>query len=410
MRAAVARPLRYLSVIRRRPPSPSPGCPRRSTVGVALGLCLASVAGPSLGLCVEVSIPTQVAGTGASLSVPVSFASSGEAVSGLQFDLIFSDAALNLSTVTGTAARSSGKTLYFGSHSPHQSRFLITGLNQNPISDGTIVNLFVNVRPGTALGTYYIHFDSALASDPAGNPVAVSTSDGSVTVQAVSGAAVALEGVLSAASLLPGPVAPGEIIAIMGSAIVPPADSGTANVTFDSLPAPLLYTSSGQINAVVPFGIAGRKGATLDIAGSSGSLARLSVPVESASPAIFTLDSSGTGQGAILNQDGTVNSPDNPAQRGSIVVLFATGAGQTDPPGTDGLIPTTVLPHPVLPVSVQIGGKSAEVLYAGAAPGLISGVLQVNCRVSTEIDSGKSVSVLLTVGGVTSPPVTLALR
>ena len=410
MRAVVARPLRYLSVIRRRPPSPSPGCPRRSTVGVALGLCLASVAGPSLGLCVEVSIPTQVAGTGASLSVPISFASSGEAVSGLQFDLIFSDAALNLSTVTGTAARSSGKTLYFGSHSPHQSRFLITGLNQNPISDGTIVNLFVNVRPGTALGTYYIHFDSALASDPAGNPVAVSTSDGSVTVQAVSGAAVALEGVLSAASLLPGPVAPGEIIAIMGSAIVPPADSGATSVTFDGLSAPLLYTSSSQINAVVPFGIAGRKAATLDIAGSSGSLARLSVPVESASPAIFTLDSSGTGQGAILNQDGTVNSPDNPAQRGSIVVLFATGAGQTDPPGTDGLIPTTVLPHPVLPVSVQIGGKSAEVLYAGAAPGLISGVLQVNCRVSTEIDPGKSVSVLLTVGGVTSPPVTLALR
>jgi uncharacterized protein (TIGR03437 family) len=64
---------------------------------------------------------------------------------------------------------------------------------------------------------------------------------------------------------------------------------------------------------------------------------------------------------------------------GSIVVIYATGTGRTNPPGTDRLIPTTVLPKPLLPVAVQVGGAAAQVLCAGGAPGLISGVLQVNC-------------------------------
>jgi uncharacterized protein (TIGR03437 family) len=80
------------------------------------------------------------------------------------------------------------------------------------------------------------------------------------------------------------------------------------------------------------------------------------------------MDGSGVGQGAILDQNSTVNSPSNPAEKGSIVIVFASGAGQTDPGGADGQIAGDTLPTPLLPVSVQIGGLEAKVLYAGAAP------------------------------------------
>jgi len=376
----------------------------------ALPFCLAFLGGTPLAFCSDVSIPASVAGPGASVPVPVSFAGSGSSVSGLQFDLVFDNSVLSLTTVVGLAARSSGKTVYIAPLSSRQTRFLVTELNQNTISDGAIVQLFVNVAPGVAPGVYSIHFQSVLATDPSGHSVPISSSDGTVNVEPISAAPVSPVGVLNGASLLPGPVAPGEIVTIIGSAIAAAAAPQSASVRFDSFSAPLLYQSADQINAVVPFGIAGRASTTLEIANPSGSSTSISVPVADSAPALFTLGASGTGQGAILNQDTTVNSPGNPAQRGTIIVLYATGAGQTNPPGADGLILTTVLPKPLLPVSVQIGEAPADILYAGAAPEMISGVLQVNCRVPLGIDAGNAVPVVLSVGTVASSPVTVALK
>ena len=353
-------------------------------------------------------MPAYVAGPGASVPVAVLFTNDGGPVSGLQFDVSFDDTAFSLSTVIGSAARDSGKSLYVAALAPNRTRFLIWELNQNPIAGGAIVNLFVNVAPGVALGVYRIHFENAVATDADGQGVAVSTSDGTLTLESLYDAPVVPQGVLNGASLLPGPVAPGEIITIMGSAIgSAPAPNG---ITFDGLAAPLIYKSSDQVNAVVPFGIVRRTTTTLDIINTAGMSTRLTLPVASSAPGIFTLSGGGAGRGAILNQDSTVNSPDNPAARGSIIVIYATGAGQTDPPGSDGLIPTVVLPKPLLPVSVQIGGAPAEILYVGAAPDQISGVLQVNCRVPVQIAAGNSVLVLLNVGEATSPPVTVAVK
>src|SRR5205085_2772578 len=130
-----------------------------------------------------------------------------------------------------------------------------------------------------------------------------------------------------------------------------------------------------------------------------------------AAPALFTANSSGTGQGAILNQDGTANGASAPAARGSVVALFATGAGETSPSGVDGAISGDPLPRPTLPVSVKIGGVDAEILYAGAAPGLVAGVLQVNCRIPASVSSGSSVPVVLTAGTASSRiGVTLAVK
>jgi uncharacterized protein (TIGR03437 family) len=92
-------------------------------------------------------------------------------------------------------------------------------------------------------------------------------------------------------------------------------------------------------------------------------------------------------------------------------MFFATGAGQTDPPGADGQIAGDTLPKPLLPVTVQIGGLDAKVLYAGAAPGLVAGVLQVNCIVPSDSPSGYAVPIMLTVGNISSPAgVTLAIK
>ena len=373
-------------------------------------VCFIFLAGTSSCFCADLFIPPQVAGPGASVLIAVSFASHGEYVSGLQFDLTLDSSALSLSTTIGGSARSSGKTLYFGAKSLQQSRFLIAGFSLSPISDGAIANLFIDVSPEVAPGVYSIRFASVVASDPSGHAVDVSASDGSITIQPIHGAAVSLEGVLNGASLLPGPVAPGEIITIMGAAIGPPAAAGTKSITFDGVPAPLLYVGPNQINAVVPFGVDGRSTTALQIASLQGGSTQISVSVAPSAPAVFTIYGGGTGQGAILNQDGTLNSPVNPAQSGSIVSLFATGAGQTAPPGIDGLITAGILFKPLLPISVSIGGASAGILYAGAAPGLISGVLQVNCRVPMTIEPGPSVPLILIVGDSAGPPVTLAVK
>jgi uncharacterized protein (TIGR03437 family) len=136
----------------------------------------------------------------------------------------------------------------------------------------------------------------------------------------------------------------------------------------------------------------------------------VTLDVTNAAPALFTQDSSGQGSGAILNQDFSLNDGTRPAAPGSVVLLYATGAGQTTPAGTDGLIASEVLPRPVLNVKVELmvfsGGFLStwplKALYAGAAPGLVAGVLQVNAALPANLPAGRH-EVILTVGGKMSP-------
>ena len=229
-------------------------------------------------------------------------------------------------------------------------------------------------------------------------------------------------GVLNGASFLSGPVAPGEIVTLIGAGIGPaspqrPTGSATSavlagtSVLFDGTPSPILYAAPNQINLIIPYEVYGKPLTQLQVTHRDGIIAALFVSVSDTAPAVFTLDASGVGPGAILNQDGTINTPANPAEKGSAVVLFATGAGQTDPPGTDGQIAGDALPKPLLPVSVRIDNLDAQVFYEGAAPTLVAGVLQVNCIVPANVRSGYAVPVVLTVGNVSSPSgVTLAIK
>jgi uncharacterized protein (TIGR03437 family) len=233
------------------------------------------------------------------------------------------------------------------------------------------------------------------------------------------------QGVVNAASYQGGGVAPGEVLAIFGQRAGPASlvaaaldETGSlstmvqgAQLFFDGAPAPLVYASSGQLGAVVPYSVAGN--ATTSVQASYlGVLSPPAIlPVVPSTPGIFTQSAQGWGAGAILNQDLSVNSSSNPAARGDYIAIYATGEGETTPSGVDGVITGSTPPLPILPVSVQIDGLDAVVEYAGAAPGIVAGVLQVNARIPDGAHPGHSVPVLVKIGGKTSPPgVTVAVK
>ncbi len=214
-------------------------------------------------------------------------------------------------------------------------------------------------------------------------------------------AAPVLSSVVNGGSHAGGAVAPGEIVTLMGQHFG--TNAAATKVWFDQYSAPLLFVQDDQIGAVVPYEIA-KQTITKVHVDSGGVVSKtLSLTVKPAAPGIYT----------VLNQDFTVNSTANPAVRGGAVVLYATGEGQTVPPGQDGKIAGPnkgdVWPKPVLRVSARIGGWLAQVLYAGAAPGFIAGALQVNVLVPAGVPKNSVVQLVLTVGGYSSKPVNVAV-
>jgi uncharacterized protein (TIGR03437 family) len=218
-----------------------------------------------------------------------------------------------------------------------------------------------------------------------------------------------LESIVNAASLAPGAVSPGEIVTIFGSGLGPalgtsisltaqgtvPTTLAGVGVTFDGFAAPLIYVGAQQINAIVPYEIAGRVGTQLIISRNGVDSLPLLLQVVDTAPAIFSATQNGNGQGAILNADNSYNGPDNPAVNGSVIQIFATGEGLYFGATTGSVTPARPpFPAPIAAVTVTIGGQPAQVQYAGEAPGLISGVLQVNAVVPLGAGSGPQKVVL----------------
>jgi uncharacterized protein (TIGR03437 family) len=206
-------------------------------------------------------------------------------------------------------------------------------------------------------------------------------------------------------------VAPGEIVSIIGQTVGPapltagtfPSTGtlgttlGTTSVTFNNLPAPIFYASGLITSVIVPYGVTGTSASVVLKTGGQ-TTAAFTIPVAPSMPGLFTSNGGGTGQAVALNQDATVNTATNAAAKGSVVVLFATGEGQTNPGGTDGLISSTdVFRVPALPVTLTIGGSAAQVLYAGSIPGSVSGLMEVEAIVPAGAATGAD-AVVLTVG------------
>jgi uncharacterized protein (TIGR03437 family) len=226
----------------------------------------------------------------------------------------------------------------------------------------------------------------------------------------------AVQSVVSTASYQPN-ISPGEIVSIFGTHLGQPATSASYNefglyptalagttVTFNGIAAPMLYMSANQINALVPYELAGQKTAGVIVKRVSGQYTQTStastVSLMDTSPGIFTVQN-GTGQGAILNYpDSSYNSAENPAPSGSAITLFATGSGlwnQAVESGSIFLGPIYPLVTPKAPVSLTIGGQPATILYAGPSPYQLWELLQINAVVPLGTGSGQR-PVVLTIG------------
>ncbi|MGB6942298.1 MAG: IPT/TIG domain-containing protein [Bryobacteraceae bacterium] len=193
--------------------------------------------------------------------------------------------------------------------------------------------------------------------------------------------------VVNAASLATGAIAPGEIITVFGTGF----DKTNTQLLFDGQPATLFFTSATQINALAPASLTANSTTAMSVVVDGAVIAGSSVPVVASAPGIFTV-SGGVGQAAANNQDGSLNSAANPAARGSVVSLYATGQG----PSTSN-------------VTLSIAGYNAPILYAGSAPGF-PGLMQINAQIPSGFLPPGVQPVLLTVNGVASQSgVTIAI-
>jgi uncharacterized protein (TIGR03437 family) len=213
-------------------------------------------------------------------------------------------------------------------------------------------------------------------------------------------------------------VSPGENIVIFGTGLGPTQlapgtvtngvwdkTAGGVQVTFDGVPAPVIYARTDATSVMVPYGVAGRQSTTIIVSYQGAQSAPLVYNVVQAAPGIYSQNVSGSGPGAILNQDNSVNGPTNPAAKGSAVAVYMTGEGVTTPASIDGalaLINGTTLNKPQLTVSATVAGQPANVEYAGSAPDIIYGIMQVNVRIPANTPTGAQ-PIVITLGTSTTP-------
>jgi uncharacterized protein (TIGR03437 family) len=208
-----------------------------------------------------------------------------------------------------------------------------------------------------------------------------------------------------------GGIAPGEMVTLTGFGIGPdigvayqpdaqgnvPTQLAGVQVLFDGVPAPVLYAQSRQVNAIAPAELNGTVHVTVTY--NNQPFGPAVAKATSVIPGIFRLQIGQSAQAAAINQDGTLNGPTNPAARGSVVTVWGTGYGETNPPcspgglnipraeplspGLSALI-TVGLPDPLSP----FGPQTVPAQYAGSAPTLLCGVVQINFQVPVNIAPG----------------------
>jgi astacin len=239
--------------------------------------------------------------------------------------------------------------------------------------------------------------------------------------------------VLNAGSFLGNPqfdntgfvVTAGEIVTIFGTNLGPTslttaqldANGNIATtlagtrVLFDNVPSPMIYTSANQVSAVVPFAVTGKTSTVVRTEYNGVQSGGLSIGAADSAPALFTANASGTGQIAALNQDYSINSPSRPAEPNTVIQLYATGGGPWTESIPDGQIVGSHLVAPRAPVFARVGKLPAQILYAGTAPSLVNGALQINILLPKELIGGPAVPIQISVGNYTSPPgTTLAVK
>jgi uncharacterized protein (TIGR03437 family) len=240
-------------------------------------------------------------------------------------------------------------------------------------------------------------------------------------------------GFANSASYVNNVVAPGEPFVLFGgdafgpATLAPPALGpdgravsmlGNTQVLFDGTPAPLYYSVDangiGQVAGFAPFSLATKTSTNVQVVYNGVTSPPVQLFVLDAVPGLYTANSSGGGQGSILNQDLSINGAANPESPGNVIVLYGGGAGQTTPGGRDGALSGIggPLAKLTLPVKVFIDGIAAtDIPYAGPAPGLVEGVFQINVRIPPGVRHNANVLVVVQVEDKqTQPGVTLATK
>jgi uncharacterized protein (TIGR03437 family) len=218
----------------------------------------------------------------------------------------------------------------------------------------------------------------------------------------------------NAASGQPSIAAPGSIVSIYGSGMAQttlpapgfplPSTLAGATVAINGVAAPIFYASPVQINAQVPFQVTAGA-ATVMVKSGGGVVGSTSLMVHNFAPGLFV---TAGGNAAVLNQDGSANTAAKPAAAGSVIVAFLTGLGAVDHPVSSGA-PASANPlsHVTASVSASIVGQTAQVLFAGLAPGF-AGLYQVNILVP-QVSAGQQ-PLQVSVGGVASNSGTISVR
>jgi uncharacterized protein (TIGR03437 family) len=185
-------------------------------------------------------------------------------------------------------------------------------------------------------------------------------------------------------------IAPGGLISIFGAGF---AGSGATTVQVNGQSARVIAATPFQVNAQIPVGTAVGS-AQLTVASSNGS-AQQQVAIAPVAPAIFSISAS---QAAITNSDNSLNSTSNPAKRGGVIVIYATGFGATASSGAA----TT-------PVTAVVGGAELSAAYAGISPGT-PGLYQVNVALPATMAPGLALPVYLKQGSAVSNTVAVAVE
>lgn len=423
---------------------------------------------PSSSVCSWLTLTPQsgaIAAGGTALSVGVKVPTTGALAQGsypCQFTLNYLSAATSSLSVTATLTVGSAQTYtvspqtltfayQLGSSAPGAQQVVVSGTpNSVNFTVGTTSNggwLATDAGSGTLATPKTINVSIDPTKIPSASLVAGGKITGSVTISAPSVSSIptvvsVTVNVTAPATPAPatifnsaningfGPIAPGELITIKGTNLGPAtpvvfsvgtnstvsSTLGGVQVLFDSTPGTPTYVSATQINVIVPWEVAGRSQTNITVTYNGGTSAPFQYNVVSATPAFYTLAATGSGQASALNQDysingpasgvvvGGTNIPTKPAAPGDEIAIYGTGAGVTNPGGTDGTITPITQLYPLLnasSVTATIGGQPATVYFAGAAPSLVTGVFQVNLKVPAGV-SGDALPVAITVNGVTT--------
>lgn len=294
-------------------------------------------------------------------------------------------------------------------------------LQATPASGNTPLTASVSLNtagltPGIFNG--FVSVSSALLASPINIPV-------SVNVSAPIGPSV--NSATNGASFQPGPISVGVIFTVKGTNLGPAtgtvftlnqqggidASLAGVRVLFDGFPGTPLFVREDQINVVVPYEIAGRNVTRMVVEYNGRTSTPLDLAVATTSPGIFTAGSTGLGQGAIVNQNGSLNGAPGqftiPAAPGSFISIYMTGGGQSAPPSTTGSVTSglRLIPN----VTVNIAGRILTPEFAGYAPSYTTGLVQINVRLPEDVGRGLALPLSVNIGGVNSQPgVTIAIQ